>query len=46
MKNNAVQKKQQKTEYQEYTVYQGLLNTYFLQYLKQFIQTKATVTNS
>ena len=35
-----------KTEYQEYTVYQGTLNTYFLQYLKQFIQTKAMVTNS
>ena len=35
-----------KTEYQEYAIYQGPLNTYFLQYLKQFIQTKATVTNS
>ena len=35
-----------KTEYQEYTAYQGPLKTYFQQYLKQFIQTKATVTNS
>ena len=40
------QQQQQKTEYQECTVYQGFLNSYFLQYLKQFIETKATVTNS
>ena len=31
-----------KTEYQEYIVHQGPLNTYFLQIL--FIQIKATVT--
>ena len=34
-----------KTQYQEYIVYQGPLNKYFLQYWKQY-QTKATVTNS
>ena len=33
-----------KTQYQEYIVHQCPLNTYFLQYWKQFIQTKATVT--
>ena len=35
-----------KTQYQEYTAYESPLNAYFLQYWKQFIQTKATVTNS
>ena len=41
MKNNAVQ-----TQYQECTIHQGPLNTYYLyllQYWKQFIQKKATV---
>ena len=33
-----------KTQYQEYHVHQGPLNTYFLRYWKQFIQTKAPVT--
>ena len=33
-----------KTRYQEYIVHQGPLNTYFPQYWKQFIQTKATAT--
>ena len=32
-----------KAQYQEYIVHQGPLNTYFPQYWKQFIQTKATV---
>ena len=34
-----------KKQYQEYIVHEGPLNTYFLKYWKQFIQTKATVTD-
>ena len=41
MKNNAVQNK---NTISGVIVHQGPLNTYFLQYWKQFIQTKATVT--
>ena len=43
-KKNVVHQYKAKTQYQEYIAHQSPLNTYFLQYYKQFIQTKATVT--
>ena len=50
MKNNTVQNKNRISRVYciLYTIVQRVyfLKAYFLQYLKQFIQTKATVTNS